>query len=143
MKKKKSEGTVIPKIKGIANDIYKKILKQKQPELVAPLRSLTNVKYDPKDGYFELLGKKKKRTLTAGTVKTFAQTLKMMTLSKELVEQDDIATKREAYYVSKNWKEARFREQQESDTVMDDIESMMMVNREQLGFIQENLLLLI
>jgi DNA topoisomerase-6 subunit A len=132
-----SKSGIIPKIKDFANDVYKKILKKKQPDLVTPLRSLTNVKYDPKDGYFELIGKTKTRNLTAGTVKTFAQTLRMMALSKELVEKDDMATKREAYYVSKNWSEARFKTQPDSDAVMDDIEAMMMVNREQLGFIPE------
>ena len=125
------------KIKEIGEKVYKTILKKKQPELKMPLRSLTNVKYDPKDGYFELLGKMKERTLTASTVKTFAQTLRMMAFSKDVVDKDDIATKREAYYVSKNWGEARFKEQSESDTVMDDVEAMMLVNREQLGFIPE------
>ncbi len=128
---------VITKIKNIATGVYDKIKSKKQPELKTPLRALSNVKYDPKDGYFELTGKMKGRTLTAGTVKTFAQTLRMMALSKQLVETDDIATKREAYYVSKNWAEARFKEQVESDTVMDDVEAMMMVNREQIGFIPE------
>ncbi len=134
---KKAKGTVITQIKDIATGIYKKILSKKQPELVTPLRSLSNVKYDPKDGYFELLGKEKSRTLSASTVKTFAQTLRMMKLSKDLVETDDIATKREAYYVSKNWGDARFVEQPESDAVMDDVEAMFRVNREQLGFIPE------
>jgi len=133
----KKNTKIIEKIKDIATGTYKKIQKKKQPELKMPLRSLTNVKYDPKDGYFELLGKFKERTLTASTIKTFAQTLRMMALSKEIIEKDDIATKREAYYVSKNWEDARFMEQPESDTVMDDIEAMMMVNREQLGFIPE------
>ena len=50
---------------------------------------------------------------------------------------NDITTKREMYYISKNWAEAMFKEQPESDTVMDDMEAMMMVNREQLGFIPE------
>jgi DNA topoisomerase-6 subunit A len=133
---RKDKGVLL-QIKEIANDVYRTILKKKQPELEMPLRSLNNVKYDEKEGYFELLGKMKGRTLTASTVKTFAQTLRMMVLSKELIEKDDIATKREAYYVSKNWKDARFNEQPESDTVMDDIEAMMMVNREQIGFIPE------
>ncbi|MBN2112318.1 DNA topoisomerase IV subunit A [Candidatus Woesearchaeota archaeon] len=128
---------VIRKIKDVATGVYSKILKKKQPDLAMPLRALTNVKYDPKEGYFEILGKTKSRTLTASTIKTFAQTLKMMTLSKELVEKNDIATKREAYYVSKNWGEAMFHEQPESDTVMDDFEAMMEVNREQIGFIPE------
>src|SRR3989338_6403322 len=128
---------VLTEIKNIANGIYTKILAKKQPKLETPLRALTNVKYDEKEGYFEILGKKKIRTLTAASVKTFAQTLRMMVLSKELVEKDDIATKREAYYVSKNWGEARFNTQPDSDTVMDDVEAMLMVNREQIGFIPE------
>ena len=135
--KKKNKSPVLLKIKDIASGVHKKILKKKQPELTAPLRALSNVKYDEKDGYFELLGKMKVRTLTAATVKSFAQSLKMMELSKEIVSSDDMATKREAYYVSKNWAEARFTEQAESDSVMDDIEAMMMINREQLGFMPE------
>ncbi|MFH1642670.1 MAG: DNA topoisomerase IV subunit A [Nanoarchaeota archaeon] len=128
---------VLDEIKAIALGVYHKILKKKQPDLDMPLRSLSNVKYDPKEGYFELLGKKKERTLTAGTVRTFAQTLRMMSLSKELIKSDDIASKREAYYISKNWGDAMFNEQPESDTVMDDVEAMLMVNREQMGFIPE------
>src|SRR3989338_3915309 len=128
---------VLTEIKNIANGIYTKILDRKQPKLETPLRALTNVKYDEKEGYFEIIGKKKIRTLTAASVKTFAQTLRMMALSKELVEKEDIATKREAYYVSNNWGEARFNSQPDSDTVMDDVEAMLMVNREQIGFIPE------
>jgi len=128
---------VSSQIKELASEIYKKILNKKQPNLNIPLRSLSNVNYDPKEGYFKLLGKIKTRTLTASTIKTFAQTLRMMILSKKLVESDDLATKREIYYVSKNWGDARFNEQPESDTVMDDVEAMMMVNREALGFIPE------
>lgn len=128
---------VVSKIKEVGQEIYDKILLKKQPQLKIPLRSLNNVSYNDKGGYFEILNKVQTRTLTALSVKTFAQTLKMMALSKQLVETDDIATKREAYYVSKNWEEARFNEQVESDTVMDDIEAMLMVNREQIGFIPE------
>tara|TARA_Y100000310_G_C20587132_1_gene766038 strand:- start:245 stop:1336 length:1092 start_codon:yes stop_codon:yes gene_type:complete len=131
------ENKVIKRIKELAEEIYKKIKHHTQPELEMPIRSLTNVEYNDKDGYFKLLGRKKTRTLTASTIKTFAQSLRMMGLSKELIEAKDIATKREAYYVSKNWGDARFKEQPESDTVMDDIEAMMEVNREQIGFIPE------
>ena len=129
MAKNKVDKGVLDGIKGIANGIYQKILKKKSPELVSPLRSLANVSYNPKDGYFEILGKKKKRDLTVSTVKTFAQTLRVMLLSKELVEKDDIATKREAYYVSTNWGDARLNEQPEADSVIDDFEAMILVNR--------------
>ena len=128
---------VVDKIKHEAHQVEGSILKRKKPSLKFPVRSLANVRYLEKEGYFEIRGRKKERTLTVNTVKTFAQTLRMMSLSKTLVETDDIATKREAYYVSKNWDEARFLEQTESDTVMDDVEALFEVNREQLGFVPE------
>ncbi|MBT4540370.1 DNA topoisomerase IV subunit A [Candidatus Woesearchaeota archaeon] len=128
---------VIKDIKEISKGIYNMIIKKKLPSLVMPIRSLQNVSYSTKSGYFEMLGKMKERTLTASTIKTFAQSLRMMGLSKELIGSSDLATKREAYYVSKNWGEARFNEQSESDNVMDDVEAMLMVNREQIGFVPE------
>jgi len=137
MAKKEESKEMSKKIKDSANDIYKKIIKNKKPSMKFPIRALTNIKYDPKKGYFELLGKNKIRALTVNTVKTFAQTLKMISFSSDVIKADDIATKREVYYVSKNWGDARFKEQPESDTVMDDIEAMFGVNRERMGFIPE------
>jgi DNA topoisomerase-6 subunit A len=128
---------VLSAIRSSAADIHKKIMGRKKPSMKFPVRSLTNVRYHPQRGFFEIAGQKKERTLTVNTVKTFAQTLRMVALSKQLVENDDIATKREAYYVSKNWEDARFNEQPESDTVMDDVEAFFSINREQLGFIPE------
>jgi DNA topoisomerase-6 subunit A len=90
------------KIVETAQDVHSKILKNKSPTMVTPVRSLSNVKYQLKTGYFEMLGKNKQRTLTVSTVKTFAQTLKMMSLAKELIDSNDMAPKREAYYISKN-----------------------------------------
>ena len=124
-------------IKEQATAVRSKIQRRSKPTLSFPLRALSNVTYQPKRGFLQLKGKKKTRTLTVATVKTFAQTLRMMSQAKTLVEDDEIMTKREAYYVSKNWDEARFDEQPESDTVIDDIEALFEVNREQLGFIPE------
>ena len=56
------------------------------------------------------------RDLSYTTAKTFAQSIRMMSFSKQLVETDDSATKREAYYVSKNWGDAKFKDQPESDS---------------------------
>ncbi len=133
----KKETYVTKRITELAKEVYNKITLVERPQLEMPIRSLNNVEYNEKEGYFKLQNKVKERTLTASTIKTFAQTLRMMGLSRSLIESDDIATKREAYYVSKNWGDARFKEQPESDTVMDDVEAMMRVNREQIGFIPE------
>ncbi len=125
---------VSTKIDEIANRIYGNIQNYIAPRISMPLRSLNNVIYNEQIGYFQLKGKFKSRTLTASTIKTFAQTLRMMDLAKELVDKDDEATKREAYYISKNWGTVKFNEQPESDSVMDDVEAMLMINREQIGF---------
>ncbi len=120
-----------------AGRIHADVKKSTRPRLEFPVRSLSNVHYDGAGGTFVLNGRMSTRDLSYTTAKTFAQSIRMMSLSKMLVETDDIATKRDAYYQSKNWDEARFEEQPESDTVMDDIEAMLGVNREQLGFIPD------
>ncbi len=123
-----------------ARDIHTRILARRKPDLKFPVRTLANVSYSERKGYLEIGRAKKVRTLSVNTVKTFAQTLRMMSLSKSLIETNDFATKRDAYYQSKNWGEAMFHEQPESDTVMDDIEALFSVhsiNREQLRFIPD------
>jgi DNA topoisomerase-6 subunit A len=128
---------VVKKIQEEARAVYKQAIGEHKPSMRFPIRSLQNVRYSAQKGHFEMRNKNKERTLTVSTVKTFAQTLRVMALSKQLIEANDIATKREAYYVSKNWAEARFKEQTESDTVIDDVEALFCVNREQLGFVPE------
>jgi len=127
-------------IVGAADRVYDRIMEGQKPSMSFPLRTLSNVRYDKDRGYFEIGRSKKSRTMTVSTVRTFAQTLRMMSLSKELVETDDFATKRDAYYQSKNWADAAFAEQGESDTVMDDIEALFSVegiSREQLRFVPD------
>jgi DNA topoisomerase-6 subunit A len=125
---------VIDKIKSQAGEVYQRIGQRKKPQMKLPIRALSNVKYKPAAGYFQLSGKNKIRTLTVGTVKTFAQTLKMLAMAVELVTSKRHSTKREAYYQAYNWGEAAFTCQEESDTVMDDVEAMIATNREQLHF---------
>jgi len=138
--KTRRDRITVKSIRDVAENISKKIDKLSKPEVVFPVRSLGNVRYSPKKGYFEIGKGKSVRSLSVNTAKTFAQTLKMMSLSKELVETNDFATKRDAYYQSKNWNEASFDEQSESDTVMDDIEAMFSVHgvsREQLRYVPD------
>jgi len=132
--------TTVKSIVGTADRIHQTVLGGNKPILKFPVRSLSNVSYSTKKGYLEIGRGRKERTLTVNTVKGFAQTLRMMGLSKDLVETNDFATKRDAYYQSKNWGEARFHDQSESDTVMDDIEALFSVDnisREQLRFVPD------
>lgn len=145
MKKKPAAPAVISKaaasrqITQVTKKIYDDIIKKgKKPDMKFPVRSLSNVKYDTRRGHFEILGKMVTRTLSYTTVKTFAQSMRLLATTKnDLLDRDDIAGKREVYYNSKSWGECRFDAQPESDTLLDDMEAMLGINREQLGYIPE------
>jgi DNA topoisomerase-6 subunit A len=127
------------KIVRVADEVHVDIVRKgRKPSMRFPIRSLANVKYDVKRGHFEILGKMSTRTLSYNTVKTFAQSMRLLATTKnDLIDEDDIAGKREIYYNSKSWGECRFNEQPESDALLDDIEAMLAINREQLGYIPE------
>lgn len=124
-------------IEGIAGEVQHAIRNGQLPAIEVLVRGLSNVSYDPADGYLKLGDVHKSRTLTVQTVRAFAQTLRLMATSRGMVDTNDFATKREAYYVSKNWGDCRFDNQAESDAIMDDIEALASLDglsREQLRF---------
>jgi len=128
-------------IEALANQVRKAIESGKLPSIRMPVRSLDNVTYDQAAGYLELGKAERVRTLTVNTARSFAQTLRLMATSRTMVESNDFATKREAYYISKNWGDCRFDEQAESDAIMDDIEavaSLHDLSRENLRFYPES-----
>ncbi len=130
----KKPDPVVEKIDAEARAVYERINRRLKPQMKLPIRSLSNVTYKPKVGYFQLKGKSKVRTLTVSTVRTFAQTLKMLAMSKELIATGKHSTKREAYYQGYNWGTAAFASIDEASTVMDDAEALVGVNREKLHF---------
>jgi DNA topoisomerase-6 subunit A len=135
------DAKTISVIDSIAKQVRNDINSGTLPNIKLPVRSLDNVKYDEAKGYFELGDANKVRTLTVSTARSFAQTLRLMATSRVMVEHDDYATKREVYYISKNWGDCRFDEQAESDAIMDDIEAMASMHglsREQLRFYPES-----
>lgn len=125
---------VLEKIRAEASAVHGRVRRRQRPQIKLPVRALSNVRYRPEEGFFQMRGRNKVRTLAVGTVRTFAQTLKMLAMSRELILTGRHSTKREAYYQAYNWGQAAFSGQEESDTVMDDAEAMLSVNREQMHF---------
>jgi len=127
------------RISAVGMEVRDDILKKgRKPSMRFPVRSLSNVTYDVKSGHFKIKGRMSVRTLTYNTIKTFAQSMRLMaTTKREILDKNDIAGKREIYYNSKSWGECRFDQQPESDNLLDDMEAMLGVNREQLGYIPE------
>ena len=144
-----SRNPALQKLVALGQKIHAEINRGRRPQLAVPIRSLSNVTFSPRKGYLVLGDRKAHRTLSYQTVKPFAQTIRLMAFAKHLIVTDDFASKREVYYTSKGskkksvagdtgragWGPAGFNEQSESDAIMDDIEAMAAVNREQLGFI--------
>jgi DNA topoisomerase-6 subunit A len=134
------DAVTIASIEELAREVHSKIRSGGKPSLAFPVRSLGNVSYDTDIGYLQIGDATSERTLTVNTAKSFAQTLLLMQFARTQIRENNRSTKREAYYISKNWEEAKFDEQPESDTVLDDIEAMFAargVTREQLRFIAE------
>ena len=82
MAKKQKQDDVTAQITAQAEDVYNRIRRKQKPQMKLPVRSLSNVRYRPAGGFFQLGMKNKVRTLTVSTVKTFAQTLKMLAMSR-------------------------------------------------------------
>ena len=135
-----SDPDALALLERIATEILQSIRAGTLPRLELPERSLDNVSYDREAGFLRLGAGRKTRQLRARTARSFAQTLRLMAVSRQMVAQGDFATKREAYYISKNWGDCRFDGQPESDATMDDIEALVSLHglfREQLRFFPE------
>lgn len=133
------------RVREVIEDLARRVLESVEagelPELAIPSRTLANVRYDRERGHFIIGDKAKHRGLGVRTARAFAQTMKMLALSKQLIDTDEFATKREAYYVAKAWGDCRFEEQNASDAILDDVEALAArdgVTREALGFFPES-----
>src|SRR5258705_13731336 len=100
--KARLDKVTVQAITEVAQGIETKIEKHGKPEVSFPIRSLGNVRYDPKKGFFEIGTGKSVRAWTGNTAKTFAQTLKMIALSKAPARTSHFATSRATYYQPKN-----------------------------------------
>ena len=108
------------------------------PELDIPIRSTSNIVYDPKSMCY-VLGKGM-ATRSAGNirhVKKVAQMMKVADFAKNLLKHGQRhVTKRELYYISESWGDKlKFIDQPESDDVVEDIEAVISKPREDIHII--------
>lgn len=128
----------ITELNGLGERIVNDIKKNKNPSIELPLRSLSNVVYD-----------KKTRTLTLGDkivnrlffnvahAKKFLQTIEVAAISKKLLELGKHASLRDVFYQAKRTIPGTqinvVDEQSESDDVIEDLELVSGLPREQLN----------
>ena len=126
------------KLKTLGEKILKDVETGENPSIDIPIRTLSNIIYDPKTGMLSLGEKSAKRYLfNIAHAKKFMQTLLVASFCKELQEQNLHTSLRDLFYALKrtlpNSQENTFDEQNESDSVIVDLEVALDVLREQLN----------
>lgn len=116
----------------IAERFYQQLDSQTIPFLLMPTRTKANIEYDNESEVWVYGDKESERS--AKTIKGATQILKMSYTSelliKEHLENNRGSTLRELYYISENWDIAKFREQPESDRMIEDLEILTSLQRE-------------
>ena len=129
----------IPSILGkFGEEIYDQIMKEENPSIKIPLRGKSNVFFDDNEKVIQLGDKFSKRHfLNVAHTKKFMQTVLVASYCRRLVEENKHAGIRELYYALKHTvegsKENTFDDQNESNPIVEDIETALDILREELN----------
>lgn len=131
------------KLEGLADSVVKAAGKKVSPKLDIPIRSLSNVKFNPKRAIIEMGDNKQARAFfDMNMAKKFMQTTLIAAQCKQLIEAGKTASIRQIYYLGKHdvagTKEKTFNGQEESDPVIEDIEVAINALREELHVYASN-----
>ncbi|MEM3038748.1 MAG: DNA topoisomerase IV subunit A [Thermoplasmata archaeon] len=113
----------IDKLTDIAEMIYQQIDKGQIPKMVIPLRTKSNIKFDPKTSvwkYGKASGARTAKKLKGALM--LLRTMYMLEFIEEMIEQNKSSTLREMYYISEGWEKAKFEAQEESNLLAEDLE---------------------
>ncbi len=123
--------TPLESLLSIVEEIYEQMKAGKIPEIEITTRTRRNIEFK-EDSEVWVYGDKKS-VRSAKSVKGASQLLKMVYLIgflKEQLKKGKSSTLREIYYISENWGMAKFKEQLESDRMIEDLEILTGFQRE-------------
>jgi len=141
---RKSKVTLSPRDKktmtnivGLANGVVKAAERRKDPHVDVPSRTLSNVRYSPRKRILEMGKSTNRRQLfDLSQAKAYMRTMLVASGCKKLLEQDKTTSLRGMFYMLKHTiegtKENTFDEQNECDTVIEDVEVLLANLREEL-----------
>ena len=130
-------------LKGVANEVAKCAETGRAPHLDVPSRSLSNVKFNKSRGFLEMgSGKNRRELFNLAQAKAYMQTLLVGSGCKRLIEQGKTTSLRGIYYMLKHsiegTKEETFDGQEDSDTIIEDVEVTLAALREELHVYASN-----
>ncbi|WP_321419057.1 DNA topoisomerase IV subunit A [uncultured Methanomethylovorans sp.] len=130
--KKEHDELASNRLYGLTDTIYKQFMDGEVPSVNLPTRTKNNIEYNDDSEVWVYGDRESERS--AKTVKGAFQLLKAVHtvdfLVKNHLSQNRGSTLRELYYISENWDIAKFREQPESDRLIEDLEIITGLQRE-------------
>jgi DNA topoisomerase-6 subunit A len=142
-KKARKATTVEKKLIGVADIVIDAAERRRDPTIAIPVRSLSNVSFNPRRGLIELGRRKQARSFfNVAMAKKFMQTVLVADALSELQRANLTTSLREIYYRTKhtikNSHENTLDTQDESDPIIEDLEVTLAALREELHVRAEN-----
>ena len=136
-------GDVSVKLRQLGEQAVQQIHSGKNPNLEIPLRTLANIKFDPKKSIIELGDETQNRALfNVAQARKYMQTMLVASACKELVEAGKTTSIRDLYYITKHTiagsRQNTFEEQEESDPILEDLEVTLDALREEMHLFASN-----
>jgi len=116
----------------VARSLYRQFQDGVVPHIVLPTRTKNNIEYSRKDDVWVYGDHESLRSVkTVRGAKSLLKTVYLTELLlKEHLQNNRGSTLREIYYISENWDIAKFAEQAESDRLIEDLEIVTSLQRE-------------
>ncbi|RZN61620.1 DNA topoisomerase IV subunit A [Methanonatronarchaeum sp. AMET6-2] len=121
----------VDRILEIARHFHRQFQNSEVPEIEIPTRTKNNIELDESMGVWKYGDSTSTRS--AKSIRGAYRLLKMLytiDFFKTQLEEERSSTLRELYYISENWENAKFREQSESDKLIEDLEIVTDMKRE-------------
>jgi DNA topoisomerase-6 subunit A len=128
----KSQEVASGRLLGLARSLYRQFEDGIVPHIVLPSRTKSNIEYSSESDVWVYGGHESVRSVkTVRGAKSLLRTVHMAELLlKEHLHNNRSSTLREIYYISENWDIAKFGEQAESDRLIEDLEIVTQLQRE-------------
>src|SRR2546428_13660879 len=128
---------VLSSLEQLGGQVYGKLLKNEFPTVKMPSRSIANIIYDDKTRQY-ILGKRsvKRSARNVGQIRPFTQLLWTAMFTDELTGQNKTSTLRDVFYSAQAY-EMDFQDQQESDGLITDLETVSGFSREDFNVYPE------
>ncbi|HUT27399.1 MAG TPA: DNA topoisomerase IV subunit A [Methanomassiliicoccales archaeon] len=125
------ENKAVSSLKDIAQSIYDQIDSGKIPKMTLPLRTKSNIRFNPKHGvwkYGNATGARSAKKVNGALM--LLRTMYVLEFIEDMIANSKSSTLREMYYISESWEKAKFNSQDESNMLAEDLEIVTTCMRE-------------